>query len=112
MDAWLDLFPTNSLCSKPIAFVFVVISYFLSEVIGEPKQIAFLGHDDNRDVADYVGYAYRKLGDYDLSKVGTIRDSQPIRTMYGRGNIAGLAARAGKQAQSAPSKRSGSCAAT
>jgi tetratricopeptide (TPR) repeat protein len=28
-----------------------------------------LGHDDNPDVANYVGYAYRKLGDYDLSKV-------------------------------------------
>jgi tetratricopeptide (TPR) repeat protein len=33
--------------------------------------IAFraLGHDDNADVANYVGYAYRKLGDYDRSKV-------------------------------------------
>ena len=28
-----------------------------------------LGHDDNPDVANYVGYAYRKLGDYDLSKI-------------------------------------------
>src|SRR5215467_10694041 len=29
--------------------------------------IAFraLDHDDNPDVANYVGYAYRKLGDYD-----------------------------------------------
>jgi tetratricopeptide (TPR) repeat protein len=33
--------------------------------------IAFraLGHDDNADVANYIGYAYRKLGDYDRSKV-------------------------------------------
>jgi tetratricopeptide (TPR) repeat protein len=33
--------------------------------------IAFraLGYDDNPDVANYVGYAYRKLGDYDQSKV-------------------------------------------
>jgi tetratricopeptide (TPR) repeat protein len=33
--------------------------------------IAFraLGHDDAADVANYVGYAYRKLGDYDRSKV-------------------------------------------
>jgi tetratricopeptide (TPR) repeat protein len=28
-----------------------------------------LGHDDNPDVANYVGYAYRKLGDYDQSKI-------------------------------------------
>ena len=28
-----------------------------------------LGHDDNPDVANYVGYAYRRLGDYDLSKI-------------------------------------------
>ena len=43
MDAWLDLFPTISPYSKPIAFAFVVISVtFLSLVIGElaPKQIA------------------------------------------------------------------------
>jgi len=33
--------------------------------------IAFraLGLDDNPDVANYIGYAYRKLGDYDRSKV-------------------------------------------
>jgi tetratricopeptide (TPR) repeat protein len=33
--------------------------------------IAFraLGHDDNPDVANYIGYAYRKFGDYDLSKI-------------------------------------------
>jgi tetratricopeptide (TPR) repeat protein len=33
--------------------------------------IAFraLGRDDNADVANYIGYAYRKLGDYDRSKV-------------------------------------------
>ena len=28
-----------------------------------------LGHDESPEVANYVGYAYRKLGDYDLSKV-------------------------------------------
>ena len=27
-----------------------------------------LGHDGNADVANYIGYAYRKLGDYDRSK--------------------------------------------
>ena len=33
--------------------------------------IAFraLGHDDHPDVANYIGYAYRKLADYNLSKV-------------------------------------------
>jgi tetratricopeptide (TPR) repeat protein len=28
-----------------------------------------LGHDDNADVANYIGYAYRKLGDYRASKI-------------------------------------------
>ena len=28
-----------------------------------------LGHDEHADVANYIGYAYRKLGDYDNSKV-------------------------------------------
>jgi tetratricopeptide (TPR) repeat protein len=28
-----------------------------------------LGHDDNADVANYIGYAYRKLGDYQDSKI-------------------------------------------
>ena len=28
-----------------------------------------LGHDDNADVANYIGYAYRKLGDYQNAKV-------------------------------------------
>ncbi len=28
-----------------------------------------LGHDDNADVANYIGYAYRRLGDYEKSKV-------------------------------------------
>jgi tetratricopeptide (TPR) repeat protein len=27
-----------------------------------------LDHDDSPEVANYIGYAYRKLGDYDLSK--------------------------------------------
>jgi tetratricopeptide (TPR) repeat protein len=27
-----------------------------------------LGHDENADVANYIGYAYRKLGDYEKSK--------------------------------------------
>lgn len=28
-----------------------------------------LGHDDSAEVANYIGYAHRKLGNYDLSKV-------------------------------------------
>ncbi len=28
-----------------------------------------VGHDEHPDVANYIGYAYRKLGDYDNSKV-------------------------------------------
>jgi tetratricopeptide (TPR) repeat protein len=28
-----------------------------------------LGRDDNADVANYIGYAYRKLGDYQASKI-------------------------------------------
>jgi tetratricopeptide (TPR) repeat protein len=28
-----------------------------------------LGHDDSAEVANYVGYTYRKLGDYDASRV-------------------------------------------
>ena len=28
-----------------------------------------LGHDDNPDVANYIGYSYRRLGDYQDSKI-------------------------------------------
>jgi tetratricopeptide (TPR) repeat protein len=28
-----------------------------------------LGHDDNADVANYIGYAYRRLGSYEKSKI-------------------------------------------
>src|SRR5262249_31306423 len=28
-----------------------------------------LGHDEHPDVANYIGYAYRKLGDYNDSKI-------------------------------------------
>ncbi len=28
-----------------------------------------LGHDDNADVANYIGYAYRRLGNYEKSKI-------------------------------------------
>ena len=32
------------------------------------KAMHALGHDEHADVANYIGYAYRKLGDYDQSK--------------------------------------------
>jgi tetratricopeptide (TPR) repeat protein len=32
-------------------------------------QLKALGHDDRADVANLIGYAYRKLGDYKLSQV-------------------------------------------
>jgi tetratricopeptide (TPR) repeat protein len=28
-----------------------------------------LGHDENPDVANYIGYSYRRMGDYDQSRV-------------------------------------------
>ncbi len=33
------------------------------------EQLKALGHDDNADVANLIGYSYRKLGDYKLSQV-------------------------------------------
>ena len=33
------------------------------------EQLKALGHDDYANVADLIGYAYRKLGDYTLSQV-------------------------------------------
>jgi tetratricopeptide (TPR) repeat protein len=36
---------------------------------GGIKAMHALGHDDNADVANYIGYAYRRLGNYQQSKV-------------------------------------------
>lgn len=33
------------------------------------EQLTALGHDDNPNVANLIGYSYRKLGDYKLSQV-------------------------------------------
>jgi tetratricopeptide (TPR) repeat protein len=33
------------------------------------EQLTALGHDDNPNVANLIGYSYRKLGDYNLSQV-------------------------------------------
>ena len=43
-----------------------------------------LGHDESAEVANYLGYAYRKLGDYDLAKVwydrALVADPNHVRT--------------------------------
>jgi tetratricopeptide (TPR) repeat protein len=33
------------------------------------EQLKALGHDDNANVANLIGYSYRKLGDYKLSQI-------------------------------------------
>ena len=33
------------------------------------EQLKALGHDDNADVANLIGYSYRKLGDYKVSQI-------------------------------------------
>jgi TPR repeat protein len=79
--------------------------------------IAFraLGHDDHPDVANYIGYAYRKLGDYDRSKVWYDKalEANP-RTTYGHGNITGFgtSSRETSSKRKISLKRSGSCVAT
>jgi hypothetical protein len=35
------------------------------------EQLKALGHDDHPNVANLIGYSYRKLGDYKLSQSGT-----------------------------------------
>ena len=43
-----------------------------------------LGHDEHPDVANYIGYSYRKLGDYDQSKhwyeLALAADPRHVRT--------------------------------
>jgi len=43
-----------------------------------------LGHDEHPDVANYIGYSYRKLGDYDQSKhwyeLALAADPKHVRT--------------------------------
>jgi tetratricopeptide (TPR) repeat protein len=43
-----------------------------------------LGHDEHPDVANYIGYSYRKLGDYDQSKhwyeLALVADPRHVRT--------------------------------
>jgi hypothetical protein len=57
------------------------------------EQLKTLGHDDNAAVANLIGYAYRKLGDYKVSQIwyerveGRPRPRQDVailRAMAGR----------------------------
>ena len=43
--------------------------YDHNDYAGAIEQLKALGHDDNADVANLIGYSYRKLGDYKLSQV-------------------------------------------
>ena len=43
--------------------------YQRSDYAGAIEQLKALRHDDNANVANLIGYSYRKLGDYGLSQV-------------------------------------------
>ncbi|ANW03960.1 tetratricopeptide repeat protein [Bradyrhizobium icense] len=43
--------------------------YERNDYAGAIEQLKALGRDDNADVANLIGYSYRKLGDYSLSQV-------------------------------------------
>jgi len=43
--------------------------YDRQDYAGAIEQLKALGHDDFANVANLIGYSYRKLGDYDLSQV-------------------------------------------
>ncbi len=42
--------------------------YQRNDYAGAIEQLKALGHDDNPNVANLIGYSYRKLGDYGLSQ--------------------------------------------
>ena len=42
--------------------------YERNDYAGAVEQLKALGHDDNANVANLIGYSYRKLGDYGLSR--------------------------------------------
>jgi len=46
-----------------------------------------LGQDDRADVANLIGYSYRKLGDYKVSQIWYERALQADPTMCGPGSI-------------------------
>jgi tetratricopeptide (TPR) repeat protein len=43
--------------------------YERNDYAGAIDQLKALGHDDNADVANLIGYSYRKLGDYKVSQI-------------------------------------------
>ena len=43
--------------------------YDRSDYVAAIAQLKALGHDDRADVANLIGYSYRKLGDYKVSQV-------------------------------------------
>jgi tetratricopeptide (TPR) repeat protein len=43
--------------------------YDRHDYAGAIEQLKALGHDDRADVANLIGYSYRKLGDYKVSQV-------------------------------------------
>ena len=43
--------------------------YDRSDYVAAIAQLKALGHDDRADVANLIGYSYRKLGDYKISQV-------------------------------------------
>jgi len=43
--------------------------YHRSDYAGAIAQLKALGHDDRADVANLIGYSYRKLGDYEVSQL-------------------------------------------
>lgn len=43
--------------------------YDRHEYTGAIKQLEALGHDDRADVANLIGYSYRKLGNYKVSQI-------------------------------------------
>jgi tetratricopeptide (TPR) repeat protein len=43
--------------------------YDRNDYAGAIEQLKALGHDDHPNVANLIGYSYRKLGDYKLSQV-------------------------------------------
>ena len=50
----------------------IVSAYFIAarlSLASAIEQLKTLGHDDDPNVANLIGYSYRKLGDYKLSQV-------------------------------------------
>jgi tetratricopeptide (TPR) repeat protein len=43
--------------------------YDRNDYAGAIEQLKALGHDDSANVANLIGYSYRKLGDYKLSQI-------------------------------------------